>query len=111
VHGIEVSAEEVRLARFALKHLGLVGKSGERDRRPTQDELDELIQYFETNSRQVIPMGRIVRYAVATTLRQEEICKPEWQLVDMKKRLACRLAVSKDRKFQETIRQHSSLDF
>jgi integrase len=87
VHGIEVSAEEVRLARFALKHLGLVGKSGERDRRPTQDELDELIEYFETNRRQFIPMGRIVRYAVATTMRQEEICRPDWPDVDMKKRL------------------------
>lgn len=65
----------------------MVGKSKERDRRPTQDELDELIEYFETNPRQFIPMGRIVRYAVATTLRQEEICKPEWPLVDMKKRL------------------------
>jgi hypothetical protein len=90
VHGIEVSAEEARLARVALSHLNLVGKSNERDRRPTQDELDELdelIEYFETNRRQFIPMGRIVRYAVATTLRQEEICKPEWPLVDMKKRL------------------------
>jgi hypothetical protein len=36
----------------------------------------------------------IVRYAVATTLRQEEICKPEWPLVDMKKRLV----VIQDRK-------------
>ena len=27
------------------------------------------------------------RYAVATTLRKEEVCKPEWPLVDMKKRL------------------------
>lgn len=35
VHGIEVSAEEVRLARFATKHLVLVGNSEERDRRPT----------------------------------------------------------------------------
>lgn len=87
VHGIEVSAEEVRLARFALKHLGLVGKSDERDRRPTQDELDELIEYFESNSRQVIPMGRIVRYAVATAMRQEEICRPDWPHVDMKKRI------------------------
>lgn len=94
VHGIEVSAEEARLARVALSHLNLVGKSNERDRRPTQDELDELIEYFETNRRQFIPMGRIVRYAVATTLRQEEICKPEWQQVDMKKRLV----VIKDRK-------------
>ena len=67
VHGIEVSAEEARLARVALSHLNLVGKGKERDRRPTQDELDELIEYFETNPRQFIPMGRIVRYAVATT--------------------------------------------
>ncbi|VIO72676.1 Tyrosine recombinase XerC [Bradyrhizobium ivorense] len=87
VHGIEVSAEEVRLARFALRHLGLVGKSDERDRRPTQDELDELIEYFETNPRQVIPMGRIVRYAVATAMRQEEICRPAWPHVNMKTRI------------------------
>lgn len=87
VHGIEVSAEEARLARVALSHLNLIGKSKERDRRPTQDELDELIEYFETNPRQFIPMGRIVRFDVATTLRQEEICKPEWSLVDMKERL------------------------
>ncbi|WP_246556565.1 hypothetical protein [Bradyrhizobium liaoningense] len=94
VHGVEVSAEEARLARVALSHLNLVGKSKERARRPTQGELDELIEYFETNRRQFIPMGRIVRYAVATTLRQEEICKPEWSLVDMKKRLV----VIQDRK-------------
>ncbi|WP_315833547.1 hypothetical protein [Bradyrhizobium prioriisuperbiae] len=51
VHGIEVSAEEALLARVALKHLNLVGKGKERDRRPTQDEVDELIEYFETNRR------------------------------------------------------------
>jgi hypothetical protein len=82
VHGIDVSAEEVRLARIALSHLGLVGRSIERDRRPTQDELDEFIEYFETSPRQIIPMGRIVRYAIATTMRQEEICQPERPDVD-----------------------------
>jgi hypothetical protein len=76
VHGIEVSAEEARLARVALSHLDLVGKSKERDRRPTQDELDELIECFETNRRQFIPMGKIVRYAVATTLRQKRSANP-----------------------------------
>jgi hypothetical protein len=39
-------------------------------------------------------MARIVRYAVATTSRQEEIYKPEWPMVDMKKRLV----VIQDRK-------------
>src|SRR5205085_10195869 len=90
----EVSAEEARLARVALSHLNLVGKSKERDRRPTQDELDELIEYFETNPRQVIPMGRIVRYAVATTMRQEEICRPDSPDVDMK----TRVLIIRDRK-------------
>jgi hypothetical protein len=70
----------------SYSHLNLIGKGKERDRRPAQDKLDELIEWFETNPRQLISMGRIVRYAVVTTLRQEEICKPEWPLVDMKKR-------------------------
>jgi integrase len=87
VHGIEASAEDVRLARVALTRLGLIGKGDERDRRPTQDEIDELIEYFESSSRQIIPMGRIIRYAIATAMRQEEICTPEWSDVDMKKRL------------------------
>jgi hypothetical protein len=43
VRGIEASAEKARLARVALNHLNLVGKSRERDGRPTRDELDELI--------------------------------------------------------------------
>src|SRR5262244_1925214 len=50
VHGIEVSVESVQLARAALKHLDLVGKSNERDRRPTQDELNRLVEYAESNS-------------------------------------------------------------
>jgi hypothetical protein len=37
VHGIKIPVESVQLARAALKHLDLVGKSNERDRRPTQE--------------------------------------------------------------------------
>lgn len=86
VHGIEVSAENVRLARIALKHLDLIGNGNERDRRPTQDELNQLTEYTENNPRQFIPLGRIVRFAVATAMRQAEICRIEWSDVDMQKR-------------------------
>jgi integrase len=86
VHGIEVSAEHVRLARIALKHLDLIGNGNERDRRPTLGELDELIEYTENNPRQFIPLGRIIRFAVATAMRQQEICRIEWSDVDMQKR-------------------------
>lgn len=39
-------------------------------------------------------MGRIVRFAIATAMRQEEICKIEWDDVDLKKRIV----VIRDRK-------------
>jgi hypothetical protein len=55
-HGIDVSAENVRLARIALKHLNLIGRSNERACRPTQDELDLLTEHMETNPRQFIPL-------------------------------------------------------
>ena len=65
------------LARIALARLGLFEKGHERDRRPTQDGLDRLIAAFEANPRQQIPLGRIVRFAVATAMRQEEIRRIE----------------------------------
>ena len=73
VQGTDVATEDLRLARIALSRLGLIYKGPERDRRPTPDELDDLIEHFENNPRQLIPMGRIVRFAVATAMRQGEI--------------------------------------
>jgi hypothetical protein len=57
VHGVVVSTEPIDLARIALARLGLVGKGNERDRRPTQDELDRIVSAFEANIRQQIPVG------------------------------------------------------
>ena len=87
VHGISVFPEQVKLARVALIRLGLVGNASERDRRPTQRELDDLIKYFDEKPRQLIPMSRIIRFAVATALRQQEICKIIWDDVDIENRM------------------------
>lgn len=78
VHGLPLSIEPVDMARVALKRLGLVGKGVERDRRPTADEVARLIDYFECNLRQVIPMGQIIQFAIATAMRQEEIFRVVW---------------------------------
>jgi integrase len=75
VHGIPVPTEQVRLARVALNRLGLVSKSAERDRRPTEDELANIIATADANLRQITPLGRIVQFAVATAMRQDEICR------------------------------------
>ncbi len=86
VHGIDISKEEVDLARVALRRLGLIGRSQERNRRPTQDEIDSLITYFENNAKQKIPVDRIVKFALATAMRQSEICNIEWSDVDARTR-------------------------
>ncbi|SEE67917.1 Phage integrase family protein [Rhizobiales bacterium GAS191] len=87
VHGVILSTEPIALARIALARLGLVGKGNERDRRPTQDELDRLVAAFDANRFQQIPVGRIIRFAVATAMRQEEICRIEWPDFDPHKKM------------------------
>jgi integrase len=63
-------------------------------RRPTQNELDRIITALEENPRLIIPVGRIVRFAVATAMRQEEICRVEWRDFDPE----ARMLVIRDRK-------------
>ncbi len=86
VHGLAFSPEPVELARIALKRLGLVGKGTERDRRPTEDEVETLLEHFRSKNRQQTPLGRIIRFAIATAMRQEEICSVEWADVNPRNR-------------------------
>lgn len=78
VHGLSVSVEPIDMARLALKRLGLIGKGVERDRRPTEEEIERLVAHFEANPRQIIPMGQVIRFAIATAMRQEEIFRVVW---------------------------------
>jgi integrase len=94
VHGVVLSTEPIALARIALARLGLVGKGNERDRRPTQDELDRLVAAFDANRFQQIPVSRIIGFAVATAMRQDEICRIEWPDFDP----AARMLLIRDRK-------------
>ncbi len=69
IHGVKISTEAVDLARIALRRLGLIGRSNERDRRPTQHEVDRLVNYFENFANTDIPVARIIKFAVATGMR------------------------------------------
>lgn len=86
VHGVPITTEQIKLARAALVRLGLIGKSKERDQRPTQEELDHIVAHLEGNPRQGIPVGWIVQFAVATAMRLDEICHIRWQDIDNSKR-------------------------
>jgi len=94
VHGLPVSPEQVNLARVALKLVRLVGKGNERDRRPTQEELNALFDYFRPGDKTVFPMERIIKYAIASAMRLNEICTVEWSGVNPR----LRTLLIKDRK-------------
>ena len=75
---IPIKADPVADARIALKHLGLITKSKKRDRRPTEAEIAQLIEYYKNKARQVLPMGDIIQFAVASTMRAGEIGGLRW---------------------------------
>lgn len=65
-------------ARSGLRYLGLSAKSKERDRRPTQKEIDEIFLYFAIRPRQRVPMGDLILFAVETAMRLGEIVRLKW---------------------------------
>jgi integrase len=68
----------------------------ERDRRPTEGEVENLVAFFEANDRKIIPVGRIIRFAIATAMRLDEICRVDWAVVNE----GTRMLLIRDRKDQ-----------
>lgn len=81
-------------AREGLKHRGLHTRSQERDREPTDDELQRLYAYWKANPRQRIDMALLCRFALATGMRQGEICGLQVEDIDPERRTV----VIRDRK-------------
>lgn len=81
-------------ARESLKHRGLETRSRERDREPTDAELARLYAHWAARPRQRIDMPLLCRFALATGMRQDEICRLQVEDVDRK----ARTVVIRDRK-------------
>ena len=72
-------------ARVVLDKLGLIGRSKQRTRRPTLAELDKLMTYYtvaEVKRKDIIPMTRLIPFAIFSTRRQEEITRMEGKDLD-----------------------------
>lgn len=83
--GYEVNPLAMPDARRVLKKMGAVTKSVERNRRPTRDELERIIKYFQKvrdARRQEIDMVRVVVFALFSTRRQEEITRIRWDALN-----------------------------
>jgi len=67
--------------------MGLIGKSKQRTRRPTLDELDRLLTYFtdyhhrraNAPGKRPLPMVELVVFALFSARRQEEITSITWE--------------------------------
>ena len=68
-------------AIISLKKLKLIGKGGERSRRPSLAELDRLMEHFAGDVL-ILSMQKIVAFAIFSTRRQEEITLLRWDDLD-----------------------------
>ena len=86
--GVRVPLAELDGAISAAKRMKLAGKSNVRSRRPTQAEIDAVIDYAEGQPRSVIDLGAIVRVLAILPLRAGELLGIEWADLDAKRRSA-----------------------
>lgn len=77
--------DSVGLARPLLTHLKMIGGGGKRERRPTEDELERIVEHL-SKGRGVVYADAVL-FSVATAMRRGEVCRVLWGDVDAKKKL------------------------
>ena len=83
--GYEVDPQVMGNVRKVLRKLGYNMRSRERDRRPTLDELDRLLEHFQSIQDRrptSINMLKMTAFALFSTRRQEEITRIKWADLD-----------------------------
>jgi integrase len=83
--GFRVEPTTTQDAAAVAKRLGLISRSRSRSRRPTLDELDALMRHFverEAKRPRMMPMSRIIPFAIFSTRRQEEVTRIRWADLD-----------------------------
>ena len=89
--GRRLSDDPVRQARAALRPAGMIGKSRERERVATGEEIERLAVHFAGSS---YPISDFLRFSAITGMRREEIARLRWEDLDE----ARGLVVVRDRK-------------
>lgn len=85
--GIPLDYAVMKDAQAALTRFQTISKSEARERRPTIDELEAIMQHFADRSARAprsAPMHAITAFAIFSTRRQDEIARIEWRDLDEK---------------------------
>lgn len=84
-YGYDVEQDVVNVALKSTRKIGLTRKSGKRDRRPSVDEMNRLMEHFTDIKRKrpsSNPMNVICAFALFSTRRQEEVIRISWSDLD-----------------------------
>ena len=79
---LPANVEAVRDARTMLKDERVAGKPKERNRRPTDDELAQLRDYWaspKVSRVSTVPMWTLTEFAINTAMRMGEITRLRWE--------------------------------
>lgn len=79
--GYALDHQAIKETLAVTRRLGTTGKSRQRDRRPTLEELDRLLSHFAAISKRrpkSLPMCKVIVFAIFSTRRQEEITRIRW---------------------------------
>jgi integrase len=78
--GVPASPAAIVEAMPLLQKLHLIGKSVPRERRPNDEEIAKLLDYFrEQDKRSLIPMATITEFQIASGRRISETCRLLWE--------------------------------
>ncbi len=81
--GYQLDPQVIDDARKVCKSLGFTSRSNQRDRRPTLEELNKLMDHFgRVKRKDATPMQLIICYAIFSTRRQEEITRQTFEDLD-----------------------------
>ena len=77
---------QLSAAQNVLRHSKRIAAPKERDRRPTEEELQRLEAVCAARRQKSVPLWAITLFAIATAMRLGEITRIRWQDFDQKKR-------------------------
>lgn len=80
--GYPLDPAAMKDAVTVARRLGIIDRSKQRDRRPTLDELNRLLEHFTERRKRVpqsLPMVPVIIFALFSTRRQEEITHLRWK--------------------------------
>lgn len=69
-------------ATTVASKLEMTGRSNQRDRRPTIDEMNRLMEFFATRTERSLPMERVSAFALYSARREGEIARLRWDDLD-----------------------------